>query len=208
MIPGGSKEEEVFKCTILLSHSIEERREEKEGRRKADDEPDASSSLNLKDAMEAYKRAAPQLLNDLARLLSQRKWSEERRIPHGTVNILNYSWHELTAGALTDKPPKSAGSRKLQQTARQVSAGAREEAAETNSCAAGSAGVTERKPQLTPRVKTSEQSSSRGKKKEKKEEEYQATFLWKTLYAMKRNTLEMNYQKIHPLSYCKCPFYD
>ncbi|XP_030587108.1 uncharacterized protein C3orf20 isoform X2 [Archocentrus centrarchus] len=160
----GTNDEPQFEDRILSNL------EEKEGRKEEGDEPDSSSSLNLKDPMEAYKRAAPQLLNELARLLSQRKWSEERRIPRGIVNILKYSWHELTAGALrlspklTDKLPKSAGSLKVQQTPRQVSAGAQEETAETNSCAAGSAGFTEGKPQvqLNPNVKKSEQRSSRG----------------------------------------------
>ncbi|XP_063335470.1 uncharacterized protein C3orf20-like isoform X3 [Pelmatolapia mariae] len=98
-----------------------------------------------------------------------RRWADERRLPHGVVNILNCSWHDLTAGALrsspklTDKLPKSVGSPKLQQPPRQVSASGREETAEENPCAAGSAGFTGRKWQvkLNPRVKKSEQRCSR-----------------------------------------------
>lgn len=122
--------------------------------------------------MEAYKQAAPQLLNELARLLWQHRWADERRLPRGVVNILNCSWHDLTAGALrsspklTDKLPKSVGSPKLQQPPRQVSASGREETAEEIPCAAGSAGFTGRKSQvkLNPRVKKSEQRCSRGKR--------------------------------------------
>lgn len=49
--------------------------------------------------MDAYRRAAPHLLNELAHLLSLHKWSEQDCIPRGIVNILNYSWHDLTLGA-------------------------------------------------------------------------------------------------------------
>ncbi|XP_031611520.2 uncharacterized protein C3orf20 [Oreochromis aureus] len=145
--------------------------EENGGRKEEGDKPGTSSALNLIGSMEAYKQAAPQLLNELASLLWQHRWTDERRLPHGVVNILNCSWHDLTAGALrsspklTDKLPKSVGSPKLQQPPRQVSASGREETAEENPCAAGSAGFTGRKSQvkLNPRVKKSEQRCSRAR---------------------------------------------
>lgn len=153
----------------MFSHS---NLEENGGREEEGDKPGTSSALTLNGSIEAYKQAAPQLLNELARLLWQHRWADERRLPHGVVNILNCSWHDLTAGALrsnpklTDKLPKSVGSPKLQQPPRQVSASGREETAEENPCAAGSAGFTGRKSRvkLNPRVKKSEQRCSRGKR--------------------------------------------
>ncbi|XP_055011673.1 uncharacterized protein LOC129409474 [Boleophthalmus pectinirostris] len=64
--------------------------------------PEISSSvfsLKEQDVIDAYKRTAPQLLSELAHVLSQHKWSAEGRLPHGLVNILHYTWQELTAGA-------------------------------------------------------------------------------------------------------------
>ncbi|XP_036003652.1 uncharacterized protein C3orf20 homolog [Fundulus heteroclitus] len=86
--------------------------------------------------MDAYRRAAPHLLKELAHLLSQHKWSEKDCIPRGIVNILNYSWHDLTAGAslrlrspaaMTEEQRRSL---KTGKTPRQVSAGAKEETGE------------------------------------------------------------------------------
>ncbi|XP_039881983.1 uncharacterized protein C3orf20-like isoform X1 [Simochromis diagramma] len=145
--------------------------EENEGREEEGDKPGTASALTLNGSIEAYKQAAPQLLNELARLLWQHRWADERRLPHGVVNILNCSWHDLTAGALrsspklTDKLPKSVGSPKLQQPPRQVSASGREETTEENPCAAGSAGFTGRKSRakLNPHVKKSEPRCSRAR---------------------------------------------
>ncbi|XP_054865316.1 uncharacterized protein C3orf20 isoform X2 [Amphiprion ocellaris] len=138
-----------------------------------DGEPDPSSAaLRVKDPgpLDAYQRAAPQLLDELARLLSQHKWSEEGCIPRGVVNILNYSWHDLTAGALhlrspnlTDKRRKSKGSPKLDRTPLQVSASAKEEAGERDGGVVGNDGSSDREAQLRskPRVKKRNQNSSR-----------------------------------------------
>ncbi|XP_016518635.1 uncharacterized protein LOC103154913 [Poecilia formosa] len=117
-----------------------------------DEEQDPSSSsvsAAPRDPMDAYRRAAPHLLNDLARLLSQHKWSEEGRIPRGVVNILNYSWHDLTAGAafrlrrpatMTENRRRAKESPKAQKTPPGVSDGAGEETGERNSGAARNAG--------------------------------------------------------------------
>lgn len=126
------------------------------------------------DAM--YKQAAPQLLNELARLLSQHNWTEEGCIPQGVVNFLNYSWQDLTAGAVQPKGPektlqkrrRSKGSLKSggESPQRQVSAsGKRETAGDRSPCVVGSAGSSERKPQvsLNPRVKKRKQNSNGGK---------------------------------------------
>ncbi|XP_050929201.1 uncharacterized protein C3orf20 isoform X1 [Lates calcarifer] len=145
-----------------------------------DGEPDASSAvcaaLDIKDhdPMDAmYKQAAPQLLNELARLLSQHNWTEEGCIPQGVVNFLNYSWQDLTAGAVQPKGPektlqkrrRSKGSLKSggESAQRQVSAsGKRETAGDRSPCVVGSAGSSERKPQvsLNPRVKKRKQNSN------------------------------------------------
>uniref|UniRef100_A0A3B4VKR3 FAM194 C-terminal domain-containing protein n=1 Tax=Seriola dumerili TaxID=41447 RepID=A0A3B4VKR3_SERDU len=140
-----------------------------------DSKPDTSSavgaSLNTKDhsPVDAYKRAAPQILNELARLLSQHKWTEEGCIPHGVVNILNYSWQDVTAGVVHPKSPehtpkrrRSKGSWKLAETPRQVSANGRRETGERSSCVVGSSGPSERKPKVSinPRVKKRKQNSS------------------------------------------------
>ncbi|XP_028286153.1 uncharacterized protein C3orf20-like isoform X2 [Parambassis ranga] len=113
----------------------------------------AALDVKDRDPMDAYKRAAPQLLNELAHLLSQHKWSEEGCLPRGIVNILNYSWHDLTAGALHKKSEKLTDARRKSKgslTHRQMSAtSAREEARQR-----GAVGST-RKPQVTsnPRVR-------------------------------------------------------
>lgn len=81
------------------------------------EEDDTSSTVfHIKelDVVDAYRRTAPRLLSNLAQILSQHKWSDGGRVPHGLVNILNYTWQELTAGARlltqhTDKPCMSLG---------------------------------------------------------------------------------------------------
>ncbi|XP_047451871.1 uncharacterized protein C3orf20-like isoform X3 [Mugil cephalus] len=142
------------------------------GETRADGEPDTSSAvgaaLNSKecDPMDSYKRAAPGLLTELARLLSRHKWPEKGCIPRGIVNILNYSWNDLTAGAAQFKRRKSRGSLTVDQTPRQLSANTKEETAERNSCAVGNVGSSERKPQagLNARVKKRKQNSGRAHK--------------------------------------------
>ncbi|KAK1887980.1 putative protein C3orf20 [Dissostichus eleginoides] len=138
-----------------------------------DGEPDTSvgAALNIKDQdpMDAYQRAAPLILNDLARLLSRHKWTEEGRIPHGIVNILNCSWKDLTA--VHFKSPeqaaeirKSKGSGKLDESrSSQVSAEDKREAGGRNSCVVENGGPSVRKPQLSsnPRVKKRKHSSNR-----------------------------------------------
>ncbi|XP_051807829.1 uncharacterized protein C3orf20 isoform X2 [Acanthochromis polyacanthus] len=138
-----------------------------------DGEPDPSSAaLRVKDPgpLDAYQRAATHLLDELARLLSQHKWSEEGCIPRGVVNILNYSWHDLTAGALhlrspnlTDERRKSKGSPKLDRTPLQVSASAKEKAGERDDGVVGNDGSTVREAQVRskPRVKERKQNSNR-----------------------------------------------
>lgn len=142
-----------------------------------DGKPDTSSAvgsaLNMKnhDPMDAYMRAAPQLLYELARLLSQHKWTEEGCLPHGIVNILNYSWQDLTAGAAhlksprwTDRRQKSKESLKLNKASRQVSADDEMEIGESNS-SVGHIAPPERKTQHSsnPRTKKRKSNSSRGK---------------------------------------------
>ncbi|CAL8358919.1 unnamed protein product [Lota lota] len=53
--------------------------------------------------MGAYKDAAPELLGELASLLSQYKWPQEGCIPRGLVNILNCSSQDLTNGVFSGK---------------------------------------------------------------------------------------------------------
>ncbi|XP_074533338.1 uncharacterized protein C3orf20-like [Halichoeres trimaculatus] len=64
-----------------------------------DVQPVTSFKVKDYDRMNTYKQAAPHMLNKLAHLLAQHKWNEERHLPEGIVNILNYSWKDLTAGA-------------------------------------------------------------------------------------------------------------
>ncbi|XP_039989578.1 uncharacterized protein C3orf20-like isoform X3 [Xiphias gladius] len=130
------------------------------------------AALNMKDhdPMEAYRRAAPQLLNELALVLSQREWTGDRCVPRGVVNILNDTWQDLAASALRVKSPDqtrkrrgSRGSMKLGEAPRQVSARGKREAGGRDPCAAGSAGPSEGEPQkgLNPRVKKCKQNTSR-----------------------------------------------
>ncbi|XP_076588544.1 uncharacterized protein LOC143321789 [Chaetodon auriga] len=111
--------------------------------------------------MDAYKRAAPHLLNELARLLSHHKWCEKGCIPHGIVNILNYSWQDLTAGASIQEQrckEKSTFLKLDEARSRQVSPDEKREAGQRGSCA-----VEGVKPQVSsnPRVKKRKQSHHR-----------------------------------------------
>lgn len=149
-----------FLHTSLENDNKEDRSEELAERLPGETggKPDTSSAvgaaLNIEDhdPMDAYKRAAPQLLNELAHLLSQHKWTE-KCIPHGIVNILNYSWQDLTAGAVrwnspgqTEKPGESKGSLKLDE-ARPPND--KREAGERNSCFMENVGPSVRKPQVS-----------------------------------------------------------
>ncbi|XP_052322472.1 uncharacterized protein C3orf20-like isoform X1 [Oncorhynchus keta] len=65
--------------------------------------------LDDMDPMDAYKHMAPQLLSELGSVLLQYEGREEGCIPHGLVNVLNYSWKDLTAGAVYVKPSWKLG---------------------------------------------------------------------------------------------------
>ncbi|XP_036963184.1 uncharacterized protein LOC119024457 isoform X4 [Acanthopagrus latus] len=125
----------------------------------------ASDAPNIKDQdpVDAYKRAAPQLLNDLARLLSQHKWAQKACIPRGIVNILNCSWQELTAGAVqqtNDKPGGPRGSLKLDEDCDKN----KKEAGERNSVVVVEhVGPTVKKPHVSsnPRMKKHKQNNKR-----------------------------------------------
>lgn len=135
--------------------------------------PDTSSDApNIKDQdpVDAYKRAAPQLLNDLAHLLSQHKWTKKACIPRGIVNILNCSWQELTAGAVqqtSDKPGGPKGSLKLDEArSPAVSDCDKKEAGKKNSVVVVEhVGPTVKKPHASsnPRMKKHKQNYKRGK---------------------------------------------
>lgn len=128
--------------------------------------------------MVAYKRAAPQLLHELARLLSQHKWGEKGRVPHGIVNILNCSWQDLTAGAsIQEQSGKEKSHIVLKLHEAQVSPDGEREAGRRNSC------VVEdvvRGPQAgaKPRVK---------KRKHRGNIKPWVTLLWKPISARKDN---------------------
>ncbi|XP_026221181.1 uncharacterized protein LOC113165701 [Anabas testudineus] len=134
------------------------------GETNGDGTPDTSPDIKDHSPTDAYKRAAPQLLNELAGLLSQNKWIVERYIPHGIVNILNYSWQDLTAGAKHSKGPdqtykdQSRGSAQLDDTNPQLSAIDKKETERTNPCVVGN---SERKPQVSSnaRMKKRKQNS-------------------------------------------------
>ncbi|KAM9754804.1 uncharacterized protein ACNS7B_007558 [Menidia menidia] len=123
-----------------------------------DDEPETSPSdaFQDRDPMDVYKRAAPQLLCDLARLLSQHLWSEKGCIPRGINNILNYSWDDLTAGASIhlksptekEKRSKSKGCLKPKNISPTLSSTAKLENRERNQCTEGNVGRSERKARV------------------------------------------------------------
>lgn len=111
--------------------------------------------------VDAYRRTAPRLLSNLAQILSQHKWSDGGRVPHGLVNILNYTWQELTAGARlltqhTDKPCMSLGPLNQDLSPRPLSANQKRER-EVAPCQA--------KPQVSfnPSVKKRKSRSSKGR---------------------------------------------
>lgn len=163
----------LFVC-FLFSHSNQDNDKDDElterltGETNGDGTPDTSPDIKDHSPTDAYKRAAPQLLNELAGLLSQNKWIVERYIPHGIVNILNYSWQDLTAGAKHSKGPdqtykdQSRGSAQLDDTIYQLSAIDKKETERTNPCVVGN---SERKPQVSSnaRMKKRKQNSKIGK---------------------------------------------
>lgn len=131
--------------------------------------PDSSSTDNMKNSsvLEEYKRAAPQLLNELAHFLSQHKWTGRCCIARGVLNILNYTWHDVTAGMVHLKSPEQTAHRrgKLGVTSRQVSAKSKRGAGERENQGVRRSVPSERKPQVNPNpcVKRRKQKSSRGK---------------------------------------------
>lgn len=59
--------------------------------------PEMTEKQNESSLIEEYKRAAPQMLSDLGLLLCRyAQWGEDV-FPRGLINILNYTWRELTA---------------------------------------------------------------------------------------------------------------
>lgn len=117
-----------------------------------DTSPDdaAAQSMTVHDPVDAYKRAAPQLLHELAHLLSQYKWAEMTCIPRGIVNILNYSWQDLTAGTQTDKSGEAEGSLELDKALfRPASAHGKTKTIERNSCVVENVGLSAVKQQVS-----------------------------------------------------------
>ncbi|XP_034541507.1 uncharacterized protein C3orf20-like isoform X2 [Notolabrus celidotus] len=129
-----------------------------------DDKPETSFKIKDYSRMDAYKQAAPHLLNELALLLSQHKWAEEGHIPQGIVNILNYSWKDLTAGVVlmesqeqTERRGKFKGPPELDEAGSgQMSAKDKREACS----AVGSVSVAVIKPKVTsnPHMKKRKQN--------------------------------------------------
>lgn len=91
---------------------------------------DVSEDIN---PVDAYKRAAPLLLTELAELILLYQESEDDGcFPHGLVNVLNYTWRDLTAGAVyvrrswslvpceVAKPRKSKVSMNFEETVPQI----------------------------------------------------------------------------------------
>ncbi|KAI3371175.1 hypothetical protein L3Q82_023797, partial [Scortum barcoo] len=119
----------------------------------ADVEPDTSPAPHTRDPMDAYKRAAPQIINELGLLLSQHRWAEEGRFPHGIVNILNYSWQDLTAGAVRTKSPEQAdggrGRSKGPLKVDDARMGGKVEAGEKDLCVVEGVAPSRRKPQVS-----------------------------------------------------------
>lgn len=129
----------------------------------------AAQSMTVHDPLDAYKRAAPQLLHELARLLSQYKWAEKTCIPRGIVNILNYSWQDLTAGTQTDKSRESKRSLELDKTRfRQASARGKTESRERSSCFVENVGLSVVKQQV-----------SSNKRIKRRKQRGKVIFLWK-----------------------------
>lgn len=126
------------------------------GEVKEEDKPETSAAVfSLKDQnmMDMYRRTAPQLLCELAHVLSQHKWSDEGRTPHGLVNILSYTWQELTAGArlhTSQHTDKQTTSQSMDLTPRPLSANQKRER---------EAAPSEVKPQLGSKVRMKKRKS-------------------------------------------------
>ena len=82
--------------------------------------PEIKTSEWMDDSsVDVYKHAAPQLLKELACLLAQHRWTEERCIPHGFVNIFNCSWRDLTSAGVSHghtKPRAGEGGGKARKS--------------------------------------------------------------------------------------------
>lgn len=136
-----------------------------------DTSPDdaAAQSMTVHDPVDAYERAAPQLLRELAHLLSQYKWAEKTCIPRGIVNILNYSWQDLTAGTQTDKSGESKRSLESDKARfRQASAHGKMETRERNSRFVENIGLSAAKQQV-----------SSNKRIKRRKQRGKVIFLWK-----------------------------
>ncbi|KAF7661689.1 hypothetical protein LDENG_00255930 [Lucifuga dentata] len=121
----------------------------------------------LKGQFNTYKRAAPHILNQLALLLSQHKWTEKGCIPQAIMNILNYSWQDLIAGAVYLKSSDPSGKQAKfkaplspEETLRQVSVQEKRKTGEKKLAAVRNVGKCERKPEVHPDSPRKKQLSS------------------------------------------------
>lgn len=115
------------------------------------------------DPVDAYKRSAPQLLSELARLLSLHNWAEECCIPQEVLGFLDYSWQDLCAGATLLRIRKQTDKRrlplKLGGAPRKVSTNGKTETGEGSVC------PSERQTKVgaNPRTKKRKERPSKGK---------------------------------------------
>lgn len=136
-----------------------------------DDKPETSFKVKDYNRMDTYKQAAPQLLDELAHLLAQHKWAEVGHLPQGLVNILNYSWTDLTAGAVLKENQEQAegelrGELRGPPQLDQAQSGQTSAKDKRESCpVVGSVGVSAIKPQVgsNPRMKKHKQNPNTGK---------------------------------------------
>lgn len=78
------------------------------------------AALSMKELTE---QVAPQLLDELAFILTKHKWGKGRRVPRGIENLLDESWKDLTAGRDGAEEPAGSPGRSDEAQPRQTPPG-------------------------------------------------------------------------------------
>lgn len=106
----------------------EEGKNEEQGEGQSDEtgddgEPDTPVPMAALSMKELTEQVAPQLLDELAFILTKHKWGKRRRVPRGIENLLDESWKDLTAGRDGAEEPEASPARSDEAQPRQIPPG-------------------------------------------------------------------------------------
>lgn len=106
----------------------EEGKNEEQGEGQSDEtggdgEPDTPVPMAALSMKELTEQVAPQLLDELAFILTKHKWGKRRRVPRGIENLLDESWKDLTAGLDGAEEPEGSPGRSDEVQPRQTPSG-------------------------------------------------------------------------------------